>query len=107
MTAGQTWPGVRVDHFPENPCEYFGPTTAYTGGVPAVFFLKPNSRDEGIPARARSVGHVCSPPHTFVEEQDGSLTIQPSISNLLHGDADGSSDDGWHGYLEHGVWRQV
>jgi hypothetical protein len=53
------------------------------------------------------VQHVCFPPHTFVENSDGSLTISPSISNLLRG-GDPSTDDGWHGYLEAGhTWRQV
>ena len=92
----------------EQPGDYFGPTTDYTGGVPAVFFLKPNARDEGVPPQARSVQHVCSPPHTFREGADGSLEIRASISNLLRGDATGQSDDGWHGYLDEGhVWRQV
>lgn len=101
--------GRRVDSFAEieRPGDYFGPTKGYTGDLPAVFFLKPNARDEGVPARARSVQHVCSPPHTFTEEHDGSLTISPSISNLTSRDADGHSDDGWHGYLEAGAWRKV
>lgn len=93
---------------PENPGEYCGPVVGYTGDLPAVFFLKPNARDEGVPARARSVQHVVSPPHVFTECVDGSLEIRASISNLLRGDTDGSSDDGWHGFLDCGhVWRQV
>lgn len=101
--------GRRVESFGavERPGDYFGPATNYTNGVPAVFFLKPNARDKDVPPRARSVQHVCSPPHTFQENANGTLTIQPSISNLLRRDTDGSSDDGWHGYLENGVWRQV
>jgi hypothetical protein len=44
----------------------------------------------------------------FRECPDGSLEIRESISNLLRGDADGHTDDGWHGYLDEGhVWRQV
>jgi hypothetical protein len=92
----------------ERPGDYFGPTTAYTGSLPAVFFLKPNARDEGALARSRSVQHVVSPPHTFRECPDGSLEIRNSISNLCRGDAGGNTDDGWHGYLDEGhVWRQV
>jgi hypothetical protein len=73
-----------------------------------VFFLKPNARDEGVPAHARSVQHVCSPPHTFRECPDGSLEIRASISNLCTGDVGGNTDDGWHGYLDEGhSWRQV
>lgn len=92
----------------EQPGDYYGPDTGYTGGTPAVFFLKPNARDENAPAAARSVQHVCSPPHTFRECPDGSLEIRNSISNLLRGDTTGQSDDGWHGYLDEGhSWRQV
>ncbi len=102
--------GRRVQRFAdiERPGDYFGPAVGYTGSLPAVFFLKPNARDEGMPARSRSVQHVCSPPHTFRECPDGSLEIRASISNLLSRDATGQSDDGWHGYLDEGhVWRQV
>jgi hypothetical protein len=92
----------------EQPGDYFGPAKGYTGDLPAVFFLKPNARDEGVPPRSRSVNHVCSPPHTFRECPDGSLEIRPSISNLLSRDTTGQSDDGWHGYLDEGhMWRQV
>jgi hypothetical protein len=92
----------------ELPGDYYGPDVGYTGDLPAVFFLKPNARDEGVPPHARSVQHVCSPPHTFRECPDGSLEIRASISNLLRGDTTGQSDDGWHGYLDEGhSWRQV
>lgn len=92
----------------ERPGDYYGPTADYTGGVPAVFFLKPNARDESIPPHARSIQHVCSPPHVFRECPDGSLEIRESISSRLRGDTDGHSDDGWHGYLDEGhQWRQV
>src|SRR5712691_2868590 len=100
MTAGQTWKGRRVSSFAdiEQPGDYFGPVKDYTGDLPAVFFLKPNARDEDVPARARSVQHVVSPPHTFRECPDGSLEIRASISNLTRGGGP-DTDDGWHGYL--------
>jgi hypothetical protein len=92
----------------EKPGDYFGPDGGYTNGVPAVFFLKPNARDSDAPPAARSVQHVCSPPHVFRECADGSLEIRASISNLLRGDTTGQSDDGWHGWLDEGhSWRQV
>jgi hypothetical protein len=92
----------------KRPGDYFGPDGSHTHGVPAVFFLKPNSRDPGVPARSRSIQHVCSPPHVFRECPDGSLEIRESISNLLANDPSGQSDDGWHGYLDEGhIWRQV
>jgi hypothetical protein len=94
---------------PTEPGDYCGPVTGFVSGdVPAVFFLKPNARDADVPARARSVQHVTSPPHTFRECGDGSLEIRNSISNLLRGDTTGQSDDGWHGYLDCGhVWRKA
>lgn len=92
----------------EQPGDYFGPAVGYTGDLPAVFFLKPNARDENAPPAARSVQHVCSPPHTFRECPDGSLEIRASISNLCRGDVNGNTDDGWHGFLDEGhIWRQA
>lgn len=90
---------------PQNPGEYCGPIIGYTGDKPAVFFLKPNSRDNNIPPHARSVQHVVSPPHVFTEEADGTLTITESISDLRGDHSEGS--DGWHGYLTKGQWVQV
>jgi len=110
MTAGQTWRGRRVTTFAEleQPCDYFGITTDYTGDVPAIFFLKPNARDAGAPAAARSVQHVCSPPHVFEEHDDGTITISPSIGEFVRGqEHTPDNSDGWHGYLERGIWRQV
>lgn len=89
---------------PEKPGDYVGPATGFTGDKPAVLFLKPGARDPDVPHRRRSVQHIVSPPHTFTEEDDGTLTVEPSISNLT---SSGEHDDGWHGYLEHGVWREV
>jgi hypothetical protein len=89
----------------ERPGDYFGPTTAYTGGKPAVFFLKPNARDDDAPKIARSVQHVTSPPHVFRECPDGSLEIRESISDRRQGS---TASDGWHGYLNQGhEWVQV
>jgi hypothetical protein len=114
MAPGTITPGRRLQvdtdpngrhHFemPEKPGDYVGPVRGYTGDKLAVFFLKPNARDEGVSRHARSVQHVCSPPHVFTEQPDGSLEIRESISNL----AGGKDDDGWHGYLDAGhPWRQ-
>lgn len=81
--------------------DYAGPVMGFSGPVPAVFFLKPNSRDPGVPPRARSVQHVTSPPHVFTEEPDGTLTITASISDLA---GPGSESDGYHCYLTKGEW---
>lgn len=95
---------VSVINFPsvEQPGDYCGPIHGYTEDLPAVFFLKPNARDTNAPARARTVQHVTSPPHTFTEESDGTLTITASIGD--HAGPD-SESDGWHGYLTKGEWK--
>jgi len=121
MAAGDTTPGVRIDAetvkadglfaalHAAGAGAYYGPVSGYTGDKPAVFFLKPNARDPDPPLSARSIQHVCSPPHTFTEEGDGTLTIAPSISDRKHDGHGGllNESDGWHGYLERGVWREV
>lgn len=99
MAAGDTLQGKRLPlgedgllADPEHqlrPGEYTGPVRGYTADKPAVFYALPNGH----------IGHVTSPPHTFHEEDDGSLTIRASI--LQVGGA------AWHGYLERGVWREV
>lgn len=40
--------------------------------------------------------------HTVIEHDDGTVTASPSIVVSLVG-----TDEGWHGYLEGGVWREV
>jgi hypothetical protein len=90
--------------YPEQPGDYCGPVYGLTGDKPCVLFLKPNARDEDAPRRARSVQHVVSPPHQFIEEPDGSLTISPSLGDRP---SHGGDSDGWHGFLECGKWRKV
>lgn len=68
--------------------DYAGPVIGYTGEHPSVFYRLPNGE----------VGHVSTRVHKVVEEDDGTVTIDPSILN---------QPSGWHGYLEHGVWREV
>lgn len=99
---GKVVPTIPIDEM--QPGDYCGPIKGWTGDAPAVFFLKPNARDADAPPEARSMQHVCQPPHLFTEHADGTLTISPSISDRKRG---GSDSDGWHGYLERGVWRQV
>lgn len=100
----QTERGPRLPDF--EPGDYCGPIVGYTGKLPAVFFLKPNARDDDAPQRARSLQHVCSPPHVFTEMPDGSLEIRESIADYTASHPEIS--DGWHGYLDRGhVWRKV
>src|SRR5207253_4113705 len=60
--------------------DYYGPDKGEkSGGIPAVWFLLPIARDANVPPQARSLHHVQSPPHRFVEEDDGTLSIYESI----------------------------
>ena len=90
---------------PTEPGDYCGPVSGYTGDKLAVFFVLPNARNPEFPSVMGFVRHVTSPPHTFHEENDGSLTVRASI--LASAPVDGKSVEIWHGYLERGVWRQV
>jgi len=99
-----------LGEWPKEPGDYMGPIMGYTGDKPAVFFLKPNARDPGVPAIARALQHAVSPPHTFRECPDGSLEIRASLGDM-HEQSDGSKliqvSDGWHGYLDEGhEWRK-
>lgn len=46
--------------------------------------------------------------HTVREETDGTISVRPgdgsSNSILIQKGQDGPS---WHGYIEHGVWKQI
>lgn len=84
------------------PGDYCGPMMGFTGKCPAVFFLKPNARDANAPPRARIIQHVSAPPHTFIEEPNGTLTIKNSISDTAGQDPE---SDGWHGFLTAGEWH--
>lgn len=93
--------------YPFEPGDYCGPIIGYTGDLPAVFFLKPNARDPDVPAHARAIQHVTSPPHTFRECPDGSLEIRNSIGDMHPvwgdgGEVVGQESDGWHGFLNSG-----
>lgn len=84
-----------------NPGDYCGPIAHpdLYDGRPMVWFILPIREDEH--PSAHSLRLVCSPPHTFTEEEDGTLTIRASI--LSYG-FEGEPDI-WHGYLTKGVWE--
>lgn len=85
------------------PGDYCGPIYGYTHDRPAVFFMVPEARDDGVDPRLRGLRHVVSPPHVFRECPDGSLEIRESIGIKR---TDGAFL--WHGYLDEGhVWRTV
>jgi hypothetical protein len=43
--------------------------------------------------------------HKVTEHQDGTISVSPSIRATGYSEAYGRHT--WHGYLEHGVWREV
>lgn len=75
--------------------DYCGPFKDKIENVLVVYFLLPNARDQETKGQGRSIRHVISPPHRFIEEPDGSLTIRESIGSQPH----------WHGYLTAGRWE--
>ncbi len=46
--------------------------------------------------------YVGSLSHDITEHEDGTITVSPSI--LV---TEGEGRVLWHGYLEHGIWREV
>ena len=62
--------------------------------------------EQGVYGKDKDGVWWCRPPkggagmlsdHEVVEHEDGTITVSPSI--LMPGV--------WHGYLEHGVWREA
>lgn len=67
------------------------------GKIDGVWWIRPPSG---------SMGRIDL--HTVVEHEDGTISVSPSI--LLEGMPDESGVGNtviWHGYLEHGVWREA
>lgn len=77
--------------------EYYGPIVGLTGDMPAVFFIPPwvEVKQAQMPS-PHQFGHVTSPPHTFIEESDGTLTIAEAVGSGL-----------WQARLTKGVWYPV
>lgn len=89
-------------HLLTKPGDYYGPVMGFTANRPAVFFLLPTATPTdpkwgGAPQDG--IHHVCCPPHSFIEEPDGTLTIRESIG------AGPSNNYYWHGYLTNGKWE--
>ena len=84
----------------QNAGDYYGPVMGYSGDVPAVFFLLPTATNPKMGGGVDALHHVQSPPHTFTENPDDTLTISASIG------AGPSGNYYWHGYLENGQWRE-
>lgn len=99
---GRRLPVTEGHPVPELAGDYCGPLKGYSGDLPAVFYLLPIARDEGVHPEARSIRHVLIGPghHQAVEEADGSLTLKGSV---LAKTAAGVQL--WHGHLTRGVWK--
>jgi len=86
MSAGQTTPARRV--YPD-PAYNGGLTLAegdYGKDAEGLWWVRPPRCHSGV-----------LDGHTVTEHEDGTVTVSPSIH----------SPGEWHGYLEHGVWREV
>jgi hypothetical protein len=88
-------PFVGDVNWPTEPGDYCGPVKGNTRDALAVYYLLPVARDPGTAKDGRRVHHMCIPPHRFIEEPDGSLTIRESIGAEPH----------WHGFLTEGRWE--
>ena len=44
--------------------------------------------------------------HEVTEHEDGTITVSPSILVIGY-DNEKKEKTAWHGFLEHGVWREV
>lgn len=104
----KTAPARRVESFDaiERPGDYCGPVTVDGHADVSVWALLP-THPEGVDKFARPTPQsglirVASPPHTFVEHEDGSLEVQPSIGVIgVVGEP-----YTWHGYLRaSNVWE--
>lgn len=62
------------------------------GKITAVWAILPNGQQGRIP----------SGEWEFTEDEHGHLSATPSIH-----DPGGEDREGWHGYLDHGTWREV
>lgn len=90
MAAGDTLHGRRLDERPK--------------GLPEPGDYYPVVRD------GARVWMACCPngflgdltQHEVTEHEDGTITASPSILVSRTG-----TSDHWHGYLEHGVWREI
>jgi hypothetical protein len=68
----------------------------------AIWCVLPNGVVNRIPVS--ETGTDSAPTWSMVEHEDGTITLSPSIN--LH-PTPGLDEQGWHGFLERGVWRSV
>lgn len=98
MAAGDTTQGRRVEPGFENlerPGDYY-----FADGI--LWAILPHGGHGRLPAIGCS--ETGGPEWTITADADGTVTVAPSIRQLP---IESLGDPGWHGYLEHGVWREV
>lgn len=81
---GETGGGWDVKGEPGDYMKVVGATFGQVTGQDVWYVVDP----------AGKIGTVIS--HTVVEHEDGTITVSPSIFD---------APNGWHGWLERGVWR--
>lgn len=60
---------------------------------------------DGYGEYGKSPRRITSPRWTITENEDGTVTVSPSIEDKIQ--VNGEWVGGWHGFLENGVWRQI
>lgn len=93
MTAGDTLQGQRIYPNDEGDLVFSEPGMYGKDEHYGVWFARPPHG---------SVGSLRN--HEITEHEDGTITVSPSILITTH---DKNEQTVWHGYLEHGVWREV
>jgi hypothetical protein len=69
----------------------------------AIWCVLPNGVVNRIPVTESQHNVSSKIQWQMTEHEDGAITLSPSIN--LHPTP--GMHDGWHGFLERGVWRQV
>lgn len=88
MTAGAGVPGTRVGPF--NTAPYY--PVLHPGEYGLINGHWYGCTPNGLLANLSR--------HTVTEHEDGTISVSPSIL------VEGGQTNAWHGYLEHGVWRE-
>lgn len=66
----------------------------------------PNARDDD--GMIACLAALCK--HTVTEHEDGTITVSPSIlvgRNYPNSPPEWAAKHTWHGWLEHGIWREA
>jgi hypothetical protein len=74
---------------------------ASDGDLKDFWLIRPPNNREG----KSIVGHLSPKVHKIVEQQDGTITVTPSIKQMA-----GSGENEWefwHGHLVNGIWHDI